>query len=272
MIARTWFLLVAFSLLLLTSAHPAVAATGTLTIGDGDGEVGVGMRRLIAPGSTENWFQDGHGCWTGSQAEPVGYFDYRFALEFPLDELPDDATVTGATLALRAVTPAVAEQTGIYGYAGDGAITAADMDVTGTPVLFTPTTSLRETHEVTALLTADVIAAGWAGFSLRQEPLRDDPRRVATWECPGTDFFPILTIEYSVPDPEPTATPTPSPTATPAPTVEPSPTAPTPTESPGAGMLPDTALGGTGGLVAWIAVLALASVVLLHWRLRVSRQ
>ena len=266
--ATTSVLLASFGLFLMASPAPVVAATGTITIGDegADGEVGVGLRRLIAPGSTENWFQDGHGCWTGSEAQAVGYFEYRFALEFPLDTLPDDATVTGATLALRTSRNDLAQQTAIYGYAADGTIAAADVDVTGTPVLFTPTTAQRQTWDVSSLLTGEVIAAGWAGFSFRQEPLQSDPRTLGSFDCPINALFPILTIEYSVPDPEPTPTPAPTPTATPAPTAEATPTPTgTSTDSPSAGMLPDTAVGGTGP-IAWLAILALASLALMVHR------
>lgn len=165
--------------------------TTTISIGNGgaDGEVGGGFVSSIG------------GPWTTLFGCATGYFAHntddegRFALEFPLSVLPAGATITSASLALRTSRSDLAGQTAIYGYAGDGTISAADVTVTGTPVLFTATTdSSRESHVVTGLLTAGVIQSGWAGFSLRQEPLGPDG---TFWDCPNSFRYPILTIQYT---------------------------------------------------------------------------
>lgn len=163
----------------------------TLSIGNGgaDGEVGAGFQTFDG-GTT--WSPVGY-CATGSDGT-----ENRFALEFPLTDLPTGATISSASLALRTAGYVVAKQTAIYGYAGDGSITAADVTVSGTPVLFTPTTdSERESHDVTSLLTSDVVDSGWAGFSLRQSPLI--VFAAAGWDCPSNVDYPILTIDYSLP-------------------------------------------------------------------------
>jgi len=199
------------TMVLGASVRPAKAADGAVSIGNGgaDGEVAGGFytNPFMYPIEDPEWVPV-DGCRTGT---PV-LDGWHWAIEFPLDALPADATNIVASLALRTANPERAGQTAIYGYAGDGVITAADVVVTGVPVLFTPTTSaVRESWDVTALLTPAVRAAGWAGFSLR--PDRIDTM-VAIWDCPGDALYPILTIEYTVPDPSPT--PTPSPTKPPA--------------------------------------------------------
>ena len=108
-------------------------------------------------------------------------------------------TVTSATLSLHTSAHDVAYQTAVYGYAGNGSIEPGDATPTGTPVFFTPTTSDdREVHDVTALVTPGVVAAGWAGFSVHQEPLRTT---YAAWSCPDATLYPVLTVNYTTPDP-----------------------------------------------------------------------
>ena len=93
----------------------------------------------------------------------------------------------------------MAYQTAIYGYAGNGSMEPGDATPTGSPVFFTPTTSDdREVHDVTALVTPGVVAAGWAGFSVHQEPLRTT---YAAWSCPDATLYPVLTVNYTTPDP-----------------------------------------------------------------------
>ncbi len=93
----------------------------------------------------------------------------------------------------------MAYQTAIYGYAGNGSMEPGDATPTGSAVFFTPTTSDdREVHDVTALVTPGVVAAGWAGFSVHQEPLRTT---YAAWSCPDATLYPVLTVNYTTPDP-----------------------------------------------------------------------
>ena len=212
---RRWTIVVIASLLLnLAPAQLARAATETISIGNAGaaGELSGGFTREIWNGvKPEGWALTDQ-CDTGGftdELEPdsVREVEYRFALEFPLVALPDEATITSAALGLGGGDPSL--PTAMYGYAGDGSITSPDADVLGTPVLVTPDEiNVRQFHDVTELLTADVIAAGWAGFSIREEPFQ--AQTPSLWDCPYQELFPILTIEYSVPDPEPTPAPTPA--------------------------------------------------------------
>lgn len=75
------------------------------------------------------------------------------------------------------------------------------MVVTGTPIVFASATPVVEDHDVTALLTPAVLAAGWAGFSLRAEPpVFTDLGSAHAFECPRNLHFPVLTIEYFIED------------------------------------------------------------------------
>lgn len=249
--------------LVLAAAGGAVIGGGlSVSIGNGgaDGEVGQGFDNVLGTG-----WDPIPTCRAGNDF----FTEYRFALEFPLDALPDDATITGATLAIRALTGAQSGQTAVLGYAGDGTVSADDVLVTGAPVLFTPATALRETYDVSGLMSPQMVASGWAGFSVRHDPLVG---AIGTWDCPDAADFPILTIEYSLSGP---ATPSPSPSPTPTPTM-PSPTSPSPTDS---ALLPDTKTdgprsddaAGPGGLMALVAAAAAIGVGWERSRTRLRR-
>lgn len=191
--ARVALTVMTLGLTLAVTAAPVVAGGGSLAIGNGgaDGELAVGVRSV----NGGEWMGEDF-CRTGALTEPPT--EFRFAVEFPLAGLPTGASITHASLSLFTTRHDLAQQTAIYGYPGNGLISVADMQITGTPVLFTPTLSTaREAHDVTALLTADVLTAGWAGFSLRQEPLGTNP---ADWDCPDLGTYPILTIQYDLPN------------------------------------------------------------------------
>lgn len=251
-------------LALMVVAVPAVvvAGTGSVTIG-GPGSGQIANEFQSTDGTTWTLIDSGGPCRTGTFDLPTIPRQFRFAMEFPLDALPADATITAATLAIRNGT-GPGPQTAIYGYPGDGAITAADVQVGGTPVLITPSTATRESYDISALVTADAVASGWLGLSVREEPLTGSTE---LWECDTTTAFPpLLTITYSVPDPDPTATPTPTPTPTatvaPTPTPTPSPTAtPIPSPSAGTGLLPDTAGNEPAPLLA-ISLLMIAGALM----------
>ena len=166
--------------------------------------------------------------------------------------------IIGATLAIRAVTGPQSGQTAVRGYAGDGTVSADDILVTGPPVLITPATALRETYDVSSLMSPQMIASGWAGFSFRHDPLVG---AIGTWDCPDAADFPVLTVEYALPGPAtPTPSPTPTPTMTPSASLEAS---PSPTAA--VSLLPDTKTDesraedrvGAGGLMALVAAAAL---------------
>jgi hypothetical protein len=172
------------SLLLVALAAPAGAAEVTTIKA---GAVGGGFSR-----SGDGPWLATFNCRTGVD----GALEFRFALEFPLAALPAGAIVTAATLAIRTDDHEWAGQTAVRGYAGDGAITADDVTVNGTPVTFTPGTSdERVSVDVTSLVTAGVVASGWAGLSLRQQPPGSGEAR---WRCPGDGSDPKLTLEYEV--------------------------------------------------------------------------
>jgi hypothetical protein len=215
---------IGLGVLVLAAFGGAVLGGGlSISIGNGgaDGEVGQGFDNVIGTG-----WDPIPACRAGNDF----FTEYRFVLEFPLDALPDEATITGATLAIRAVTGAQSGQTAVRGYAGDGTVSADDVLVSGSPVLITPATDLRETYDVSTLMSPQMIASGWAGFSFRHDPLVG---AIGTWDCPDAADFPILTVEYALPGP---ATPTPSPT--PTPTISPSEASPSPTAE--VVLLPDT--------------------------------
>lgn len=250
--------------LVLAAAGGAVMGGGlSVSIGNGgaDGEVGQGFDNVLGTG-----WDPILTCRAGNDF----FTEYRFALEFPLDALPDDATITGATLAIRAATGALSGQTAVRGYAGDGTVLADDVLVTGAPVHITPATDLREIYDVSSLMSPQMIASGWAGFSFRHDPLVG---ATSTWDCPDAADFPILTVEYSLPGPA-TATPSPTPTMTPSPSLDPS---PSPTAD--FALLPDTKTDdplskdpfGAGALMALVAAAAVIGVGWERSRTRLRR-
>jgi hypothetical protein len=190
--ARVVQILIILGLALAATASPVAAASGSLVVGPG-----VGGGFFSMDGSV-TWMAYS-ACYTGHVDDPDLPLDFRFALEFSLTGLPADATVTSATLSLHTPAANDASQTAVYGYAGDGSVQTADAAVGGASVVFTPQNSNdRVNYDVTALLTPGVVAAGWAGFSVRQEPLGGT---FAIWSCPADVLFPVLTVNYTTPDP-----------------------------------------------------------------------
>jgi hypothetical protein len=193
--------LVAGVLLMLSLSVPRVAAGGVveLAIGPGDGEIGGGFSS-----------DDGGASWGASLDCETAYAElspgvadteWRFAVEFPLAELPDGATIEFVELYLRdrlgAQSPG-SEQVAIYTYPGDGSVAAADVQVSGAPYLSAFVAPDEEVLFADSL-PAPVLAAGWAGFSVRLDPLVVTS---TTWACPGspsTDLAPMLLIGYSMP-------------------------------------------------------------------------
>jgi hypothetical protein len=197
--------LTVLGLLVALSVAPVSAGTGSISIGNGgdDGEIG------------DSFFSVDFGQlwrWSGLCDGDVGtafdthfnaWVEARTALEFPITGLPAEATITSATLSLSHAYGNETETLAIYGYAGDGTIDAADVVVTGTPVTFASATPVVENHDVTAFITPDVIAAGWAGFSIRAEPpIFEGTGSAHAIECPSMLHYPILTIEYVTEDPD----------------------------------------------------------------------
>jgi hypothetical protein len=196
--------LAALGLLMAFSVAPVSAGTGSISIGNGgaDGETGDSFSTVDGGPWSWNGMCDGDvGTLFDSR---IGWIESRTAFEFPITELPDGATITGATLTLSHAWGNGLDTIAIYGYAGDGTVNAADMVVTGPSVSFQAgTTYITEDHDVTALLTSAVVASGWAGFSLRAEPPNFvEPGSGHSFGCPRNIDFPILTIHYASEDPD----------------------------------------------------------------------
>jgi hypothetical protein len=115
-----------------------------------------------------------------------------------LATLPAGATIISATLSLRDADGDQPDPINIVGYAGDGMVTAADVQA-GTSISYVPTTTGYQSHDVTALIAPPALAAGWAGFLLTAET-----ETFATvhhlFDCPDDAQFPILIITFALPD------------------------------------------------------------------------
>ncbi|MGH2483717.1 MAG: hypothetical protein ACRDE9_04600 [Candidatus Limnocylindria bacterium] len=184
-------------LLVATSCAPESAGKGSISIGKGgaDVEIGVGMVSIGGgPWHSENFCGD---VGTLFDWNLQAWVEARMALEFPIPTVPDGVTITSATLSLSHSSGNASETIAIYGYAGNGRIDAGDMVVTGTPIVFSSATPAVDTHDVTAMLTPDVISADWAGFSIRVEPpVFTRLGSAHSFECPEHLHFPVLTIDY----------------------------------------------------------------------------
>ena len=200
---RVILILSVVSLLLAASVSPVSAETGSISIGNGgaDGEIGNTFSSIN--GAPWQWDGQCYGDVGTAYFVEVGWWvEARTALEFPLTELPADATITSATLSLSHAVGSASDTIALYGYAGDGTRDPGDVLVAGTPIVFSSAAPVIDQHDVTALLTPAVVAAGWAGFSLRAEPpIFTDLGSAHAFECPSNLHFPVLTIEYFREDP-----------------------------------------------------------------------
>jgi hypothetical protein len=122
------------------------------------------------------------------------------ALEFSLASVPAGASVVSATLTMTDADGDSPDPLRIYGYPGNGSVTAADHDqAPGTPVAYTPTGTGPETHDVSSLVGPAALSAGWAGFLV--VPDTSDFSTVHhTLDCPGDAQPPTLFITYALPD------------------------------------------------------------------------
>ena len=122
---------------------------------------------------------------------------YRFALEFDIAAVPSNALLEEATLHLSCQSPALASQSMLSGFAGDGRVTPEDF-VGGQDLMrFKAPGSGTQTLDVTSFVS-ELMARGstWAGFSVRQDPLLDTGRNPVTWQGPGMENAPLLTIQF----------------------------------------------------------------------------
>jgi hypothetical protein len=188
-------------LLLAVSVAPVSAGTGSISMGNGgaDGEIGLGMVSIDGgPWHSENLCGD---VGTLYDIHLEAWVEGRTSLEFPISALPAAATITSATLSLSHSGGNASETIAIYGYAGNGTIDPDDMVVTGTPIVFSSAAPVVDDHDVTTMLTPEVISAGWFGFSIRAEPpVFTDLGSAHSFECPEHLHYPVLTIEYETED------------------------------------------------------------------------
>ena len=182
-------------LMLLGGTGTVLAQPETLVVDPaaGDDAISDGLRRFLSP-EPGPWSSVGI-CLTGEDPD-LG--EHRWAVEFSLEHLPLHATVTQATLTLRTPRPEDGPVQ-VYGYAGDGEIQPADVEVSGVPVTHTPQSTAREPVDVTDLFGQAMHQADWAGFSLRS-----DNFGTQIWDCVDDPAPPVLTLVYDV-EPVPSA-------------------------------------------------------------------
>jgi hypothetical protein len=164
--------------------------------GPGSGQVGEYFWASVVSGGLGPWNlgDDRPWCITGrGQGPRGGEFEYRFAIEFPLSDLPAGATIVRAVLSISALITAPTQS--LYGYAGDGSISVADAVAGGPFVGFDAPVAGHQTVDVTSLVTPAGVTAGWAGFLQARVEAPG-----ATWAClaSGADY-PRLTVEYKLP-------------------------------------------------------------------------
>ena len=124
----------------------------------------------------------------------AAYTEYRAAMEFDISGLPVGALVTSATLKLMSMDPNAT--IGVYGYAGDGVVAAADLAVDNWVLFFDHNPGLNVV-DVTAFVQSLVSSSqNYAGFALREEATN----HYALFMSVESNSPPELLIEY-VPEP-----------------------------------------------------------------------
>jgi hypothetical protein len=187
----------------ISCERPAPKVRQLVVGGPGSGQAGAYFYATVVSGGTGPWsVSDDLSCRTGRALGPPRgtEYEYRFALEFPLSDLPAGATIVRAQLSISAQIAAPTQR--LYGYAGDGSITVSDATPGGPLGLvrrpfigFDAPAPGYQTVDVTSLVSASMVTAGWAGF---MQARFDSPG--ATWACRATDpGYPRLTIEYMQP-------------------------------------------------------------------------
>jgi len=135
-------------------------------------------------------------------------FEERAALEFALAGIPTDAFITSATLTLFfPVAPPVVNTAQVDGYAGDGAITAADLTLENPLTEFQVGTAASVIIPIDASFIEDLLLAGeaYAGFSLRNVTVPSGVFTFWTVDSGFEQFNPVLEVEVeetrAVPEP-----------------------------------------------------------------------
>jgi hypothetical protein len=186
----------------ISCERPAPKVRQLVIGGPGSGQAGAYFWASVVGGGLGPWnISAGTTCYTGRiHYGASGEDEYRFALEFPLSDLPAGATIVRAQLSVSAQNTAPTQR--LYGYAGDGSITISDATPGGFLGLvrrpfvgFDAPAPGYQTVDVTSLVTTAMVTAGWAGFL---QARFEDPG--ATWACRATDpEYPRLTIDYKLP-------------------------------------------------------------------------
>jgi hypothetical protein len=192
--------------LALFVATGMVVMAPTLALAGGGGPV---MITTTVEGSFVRQFTNGFAAATcgdvGKELVPDPLpvpWVWSTAFEFPLPDMAG-STVTSATLTLTDADGDSPDPMRIYGYAGDGVISSLDHDqAPGTPVAFTPTGTGAEVHDVTSLVGASQIAAGWAGFLIVPDTSDFDDTVHHSFDCSSGEGFPVLTVTWGPPLPD----------------------------------------------------------------------
>ncbi len=136
------------------------------------------------------------------QALGVGSFDWRAALEFPLDAIPTGSTITSAGLRLRVAMsmgdPGNIANFELHGYPGDGLITVGDAQndthflhaFSDTIVSFTD-----RTIDVTTFIQERITSGGsYVGFLVKTVPGSMGGDGFASMEHENADWRPYLQV------------------------------------------------------------------------------
>jgi hypothetical protein len=145
----------------------------------------------VGAGGLGPWSTSNGECFTGRiNYGASGVDEERFAVEFPLSDLPAGSTIVRVVLSISALTTAPTQS--LYSYPGNGSISAPDATAGGPTLEFDAPVAGYRTVDVSSLVTPAMVAAGWAGFlQTRGDNL------TAMWACRATDpEYPVLRIDY----------------------------------------------------------------------------
>ena len=173
--------------------RPAPKVRQLVIGGPGSGQV-AGAFWAVVGANVGPWGVSDGACSTGRvNYGASGTEEYRFALEFPLADLPAGATVLGAELSVSAESAAPTQN--LSGYPANGSISPADATPVGPFITFEAPAPGYQTVDVSSLLTPAMVTGGWVGLLQARGGAGGHQ-----WGCrPADAQFPTLTIEYKVP-------------------------------------------------------------------------
>jgi hypothetical protein len=181
-------------LALVLSVGPVAAATTTLEAG-----AWFGAENTSGAGFVSQPF-----CRAGQgfTNPPLTSHLYRCSLEFDISGIPAGATITGATLSLRAndvdfFCGSADCSVDLDGYVGNGTGELADLTA-GSFLLTMPETGINfayAAHDVTTFISGLYTNGDdWAGFTLRRDAIGVTP-----YDSPDDSLPPILEVQYTLP-------------------------------------------------------------------------